>query len=140
MPVIDWSATAAWTAVIISITGTVVGPLITAIITNKHQLKLREMDIKQCTVEQRENIRLTTITAFISNIGKCLAIPDDDNIAAVGQVFHTVYQYVPNELWPSLDNLYISIYNCHINEAKSAWPSIVHTLSELLKDTPKTTP
>lgn len=39
---IDWSAIAAWIAVIISIIGVSVGPLLTACINNKHQLKLRK--------------------------------------------------------------------------------------------------
>ena len=42
---IDWNATAAWIALAISITGTIVGPIITTILTNRHQIKLRKLDI-----------------------------------------------------------------------------------------------
>ena len=40
---IDWSATAAWIALAISI----ISPAITTILTNRHQLKLRELDIQE---------------------------------------------------------------------------------------------
>lgn len=40
---IDWSATAAWIALAISI----ISPAITTILTNRHQLKLRKLDIQE---------------------------------------------------------------------------------------------
>lgn len=40
---IDWSATAAWIALAISI----ISPAITTILSNRHQLKLRELDIQE---------------------------------------------------------------------------------------------
>ena len=43
---IDWSATAAWIALAISI----ISPAITTILTNRHQLKLRELDIQEIPV------------------------------------------------------------------------------------------
>lgn len=40
---LDWSATAAWTALIVSIVGTVLGPIIHSCIDNRHQLKMYKM-------------------------------------------------------------------------------------------------
>lgn len=40
---IDWSATAAWIALAISI----ISPAITTILANRHQLKLRKLDIQE---------------------------------------------------------------------------------------------
>lgn len=69
---IDWSATAAWIAVIISIIGASVGPLLTACINNKHQLKLRELDIKEKELSEYHAKRRTAIENFLSSTSKYL--------------------------------------------------------------------
>lgn len=69
---IDWSATAAWIALVISVVGTIVGPIVTAIINNCHQLKLRKLDIKQRSVETYETRRHEAINAFLSEVGDCV--------------------------------------------------------------------
>lgn len=43
----DWNAAAAWIALAISLVGSIAGPIITTILTNRHQLKLRMMDIHE---------------------------------------------------------------------------------------------
>ncbi|GEM_PF-2387199 len=40
-PLIDWSATAAWIALLVAI----VSPIVTAIINNHHQIKLKKMEL-----------------------------------------------------------------------------------------------
>ena len=68
---IDWSAIAAWIAVIISIIGVSVGPLFPACINNKHQLKLRKLDIeeKKCpNTVQDEELPLKTFFLALLNI------------------------------------------------------------------------
>lgn len=53
---IDWDATAAWAALAISIVGSIISPIITTILTNRYQLKLRQMDIHTNTISTYEEI------------------------------------------------------------------------------------
>ena len=78
---VDWSATAAWIALVISIIGTVASPLITTVLTNRHQLKLRALDIKQNSIRTYEERRFQAITAFFQKTGGCFS-SFDTRIAA----------------------------------------------------------
>ena len=71
---IDWSATAAWIALVISIVGTVASPLITSALNNRHQKKMRELDIK-------ENRLIAAETA------KCIATRQVDDVSEFGRTF-----------------------------------------------------
>ena len=66
---IDWSATAAWIALAISI----ISPAITTILTNRHQLKLRELDIQEKHSSTYNAARAATIEDFISKVGKYIS-------------------------------------------------------------------
>lgn len=53
MTPMDWSATAAWIALAISIVGTIASPIINSILNNRYQLKLHNLDLKNKYQEQR---------------------------------------------------------------------------------------
>ena len=53
---VDWSATAAWISLVISITGTILGPIITTILTNRHQLKLRRLDLQEKSISEKYSV------------------------------------------------------------------------------------
>lgn len=129
---IDWSATAAWIALAISIVGTIASPIITSIITNRHQLKLRELEIKKQEADQREANRMNALNAFISNVGEYIANPTPENMQATGKVFHNVYAYVPQKLWPKLDELYNFLIIEEFGMSKSIYAFLTHEIALLL--------
>lgn len=131
---LDWSATAAWIALIISIIGTITGPLVTTLLTNRHQLKLREMEFKQNQLDRNESLRYKAINNFISNTGKFLAHPDPKTAKEFGRTYHNIYIHVPIYLWPELDSLYIDADNQHWDEASAKFSIISHKLAEILKE------
>lgn len=137
MQPIDWNATAAWIALAISITGTIVGPIVTTILTNRHQLKLRKMDILQRTIEKYEDNRFRDIQAFISRIGKYLAQHDMESRKSFGECFYNIYQYVPASLWDKLDFLYVSLCAKDYDSAHKIYSSVVRELALILKETPR---
>lgn len=130
----DWSATAAWIALAISIIGTIVSPIITSVITNRHQLELRKMDIEQRAVEQYNKQRFLAIDSFISKAGRCLAHPTTDNAREFGDCFHNIYPYVSCDLWDKLDKLYSAVISNNWSTAKDLHPEIIHALAEILKE------
>lgn len=112
---VDWSATAAWIALVISVTGTFAGPIITAILTNRHQLKLRKLDI----AEKISSERMQVIQQCISSIGAYMASINDSNKTNLGKDFFAVYAYVPLNQWEML-------------------PQVIHLLASLLtEESPK---
>lgn len=125
---IDWSATAAWVAVIISVVGTVVGPIATAVLTNRHQLKIRKLELRQ---NERDK-RITSIWNCISGIGSVLACPSVENLSFFGQTFPVAYTILPEKYWPLLDDFLISVSNSRFPHAKEISTEIIHLLSDLL--------
>lgn len=137
---VDWSATAAWIALAISITGTIVGPIITTILTNRYQLKLRELDIKQSAFDSYNSNRFDAINTFISKAGRCLSYLDENSVMDFGGAYHCVYQYVPTEYWDKLDEFYDVLISYKWSEAKQLYPPIARYLSEILKEEPPAKP
>ncbi len=130
----DWSATAAWIALIISVIGTVFGPIVTALITNRHQLKLRKLDIEQSSLDSYYQNRFNAINAFLSKAGKCLSYVDENSVMELGECYHNIYQYVPSDFWDDLDSFYSSLISFDWANAKTLYPPIVRKLSEILKE------
>ncbi|MEY8279259.1 hypothetical protein [Blautia marasmi] len=134
----DWSAIAAWIALAISVTGTIIGPIITTVLANRHQIRLRQLDMHEQTIKDYEERRFQIITSFLSSSGRCLAYMDTNSLAEFGKSYHSVYQYVPQNLWPQLDEFYMLTVENQIAEARNKFPSISHTLIDLLKESPPT--
>ena len=131
---IDWNASIAWIAFFISLIGTVFGPIITALITNHHQLKLRELEIKQRNIDSYTEKRSKAIETFLANTGRCLVFNDRESVRACGESFHNVYPYVPQDLWRQLDFLYEALTAYEWGNARSLYSSIAHRLCEILKE------
>ena len=131
---IDWSATAAWIAVIISIIGASVGPFFTACINNKHQLKLRELDIKEKELSEYNAKRRTAIENFLSSTSRYLSDGQYKNIEACGENFFQVYPYIPKDLWGDLNNLYTRICQEDILGARASFLRISNRLAEILAE------
>lgn len=136
----DWSATAAWIALVISVIGTIVGPIVTAIINNRHQLKLRKLDIKQHSIETYETRRFEAINTFLSQVGHCLSYSDIEGIKSCGSSYFCVYQFVPADMWPELDQLYNKLISDESSDEVELFQAITHRLSEILKEVPPVTP
>lgn len=128
----DWSATAAWIALVISIIGTIAGPIITALINNKHQLRLREMDIREKQISEYCEYRRCAIENFLSSTSKYLSDCQYKNVEVCGENFFQVYSYVPQNLWESLNILYSHICEERTDEARVLFSKISNQLAEIL--------
>lgn len=133
----DWGAAAAWIALIVSITGTIIGPIITTILTNRHQLKLREIDIKQKESEKYIDARNSAISSFISKTGQCITSADIPVLKELGLVYYNVYAYIPESLWKPIDELYLSIVRYDWEDARKKFVTISHSLAGILKESPQ---
>lgn len=131
----DWSATAAWIALGISIVGTIVGPIATTILTNRYQLKLRKLESTEKEVSEYSRRRRNAIEDFLSNTSRYLMDCHDNNLSECGKYFFQVYAYVPQELWYSLDDLYRLIAALRLIDARTAFLEISNKLTAILKET-----
>ena len=129
---IDWSATAAWIALAISI----ISPAITTILTNRHQLKLRELDIQEKHTSTYNAARTSTIEDFISKVGRCVSHPSATIRKECAESFFHIYAYTPQPLWPFLDDLNGKIESGDWLAARKLFNGITKSLACLLKGEP----
>lgn len=134
MPVVpnnvDWSATAAWIALVVAI----LSPAITAYFTNQHQLKLRKIDIEEKAIDVYEKHRFETISTFLSQAGRFLSHPNTANMDNFGERFHSIYQFVPESSWQSYDEFYNLCISSNYVEARKRFLTISHELNAILKE------
>lgn len=137
---VDWSATAAWIALAISITGTVFGPIITTVLTNRYQLNLHKLDIEEKQAELFLNSRKLAIENFMSHVGKYIAYPYGGNLEKCGEYFFQVYPYAPEPIWRLLDRLYFYItegdFDNDLDEIRKLFCQITRVLADSLKEPP----
>lgn len=129
---IDWSATAAWIALAISI----ISPAITTILTNRHQLKLRELDIQEKHSSTYNAARASTIEDFISKVGKYISYSSSSARKECAESFFHIYAYTPQSLWPFLDDLNDKIESDDFAGAHELFNGIAKSLACLLKGEP----
>lgn len=111
---LDWSATAAWIALIISVAGTVIGPIATAVLTNRHQLKIYKLELSQKELDDKT----ASIRNCISGIGSVLADQSRENLEFFGKTFPVAYSFLPQDKWYLLDNFFLLITNYKYADAK----------------------
>ncbi len=137
---IDWNATAAWIALIVSVVGTIASPIITAIITNHHQTELRKLDIQEKNAEEYNRAKHAAFDAFISDTGRYLTSHGAEATESFSKSFHIIYQYVPCEMWSELDEFYLLMRQCDtgsFEQALQKHSKIIHDLSAILKEVPQ---
>lgn len=131
---VNWSATAAWIALVVSVVGNITGPLITSHLNNKHQLKMYKLKAREKQVVALNNARISVLTSFISNTGKCISHTSLDNISDFGFSYFSAYQYIPEEHWGELDKLYEFVIGDQWDDARAAYIALNHVIAELLKE------
>ena len=137
MPIIpnnvDWSATAAWIALIISITGTIAGPLLTSLLNHRHELKMHQLRAKEEEYIQKQ----TLLRQCISGIGVFLSHPGATSMDEFGKTFYYAYAYLPQEKWPLLDKFYSSVVGKDYASARQQQSEIIHLINVSLKEPPR---
>lgn len=90
----DWSATAAYTALIAAI----VSPIITTAITICHQTRMKRMEVYHVN-------KIHAFENYLSAATKCLLHNSNENLQGYGSAKGNVYLYAPPGLWPQLDKM-----------------------------------
>ena len=132
----DWSATAAWIALAISIIGTIIGPIVNTILSNRFQLKLRKLELEEEKSSEYQVCQRKAIENFLSFTAKYLADGRRNTMNEYSEHFFLVYSYVPQNLWDSLDILYNHITNGNFSDAEKLFIKLSRHLTAILAGTP----
>lgn len=114
---IDWSATAAWVALVVAI----VSPIATAVINNRHQIKMKKLELFQ----QRKIETIESYLRAASNASYTIGVPDD--FAECGAL---VLLYAPQDLHEKIIQLNKALEGTGFNSETS---SLLYDVAAALK-------
>lgn len=88
---IDWSATAAWIALCV----TVITPLLTTITRNRHEIKMYKL-------QYREKRRDEVVSGYLRSLSAIVMGRDYNNLAEYGRYYGEIFIYAPSALWDKI--------------------------------------
>ncbi|MBE5984665.1 MAG: hypothetical protein E7248_15380 [Paenibacillaceae bacterium] len=131
---IDWSATAAWITLALTLAISIISPVISTYLSNKFQLKIREYEKFDKELEQHYLEKREILQGFISNTGKLLNRRDTDSLKDYGEHFYLVYTYLPKDHWNKIDLLHQHIQSIDYELAQTSLLEISKIIAELLEE------
>ena len=105
----DWSLVIAIAALLVS----VLSPTLTAIVNNSHARKMHELEFYQ-------SHRVSAIESFIRSAGRCCGDGAMENFGEHGAHFGEIYMYIPETLWPMVDDINAALAEPDYKKAQSA--------------------
>jgi hypothetical protein len=124
--VIDWSATAAWTALIVAIAS----PVLTSIINNRHQLKIKE-------IEMYQERRVKALENYLRSTSRLLATNLTDDLQGYGSARGEICLYISRELRDLVATMDELITNRDLSTAKAKLDPLIRAITEDYNDKSK---
>lgn len=100
----------------------ILAPIITAVVNNRHQLKMKQ-------IELYEENRIATINQYVSTVSCYLNRPSTNKLVEMGSVLNSIYLYAPKKIWKDISNLNMFIENDQLDKARKILPDISQKLS-----------
>ena len=132
---VDWSATAAWITLVVTLIISIVSPVITTWMNHRFQLRLTELETKNKEIENHYLKKRAVIDDFIASVGKCLFRADSTALQECGKSFYAIYVYVPSSLWPDIDTLLQLITARELERAQEHFSNLTKSLAGILEET-----
>lgn len=127
---IDWSATAAWITLLLTLIISVISPVITTYLNYRYQLKIRKLEIQEQENDLYYSKKVSCIETFIAALGKCAVLCNREVIRECGEAFHLIYLYTSQDLWAAIDEMQLLMSANKWDEVQKKLPSLSKALAE----------
>lgn len=133
---IDWSATAAWIALAVSI----VTPTISLLLNNIHQRKLKKLELKHSLRLESYHQMEKVFNDFLDNVSSKLHFVGSHS-KEYELAYHKLFLYVPKEYWQTLKIFNeIILTNSDSDAIQEQYLKVTEILASLLQETQKQIP
>ncbi len=109
-------------AALITAIAAIIAPVITSVINNKYQLKMKKLELYEAK-------RIESINKYVSSVCKYI----NNNNGYTGKEFaeymQAIYLYAPKSVWKDIDKLNESINSTNFAEARKLLPTVIQKLS-----------
>jgi hypothetical protein len=100
-------------------------PIITTLLNNRHQLKIRKLELDQKQSENTVLYMRNIFENYVSALGKLPAYPTNEALAEYGKYYSLAYMYLPENLQSDMSDINILVLE-HI------WDRIPPLLEKLI--------
>lgn len=135
MQPMDWSATAAWIALAISI----ITPTVSLLLNNWHQRKLKRLELRHQKEMEHYQKQSEVFKNFLKCSGSHLRSLNGD-IFAYEAAYHEVFMYVPCEYWERLISFDDAVRSGDRSKANNLYLDVTKILASLLQEQRKQIP
>ena len=109
-------------AAFITAIAAIIAPVITSVINNKYQLKMKKLELY-------EEKRIESINKYISSICKYINNNSGYTEKEFAEYMQAIYLYSPKSIWKDIDKLNEVISLKNFSEARKLLPSVIQKLS-----------
>lgn len=133
MPKLDLTITVPAILVITSI----IAPIVTTILNNRHQLKLKRLELKEKRYAESVVYQRQLFENYLRCAGKFSKSADTKESAEYGEAFFLAYLYAPSELRPLMESLDTFIVKYDADGASRMLPLVTSAISAHIAALPK---
>jgi len=128
MPKIDLTVTI---SVIVALAA-IISPILTAIINNRYQLKLKKMELLQQEYERCVLYKRDILESYLQHAGNCIVHSSHDSLHKYGEFYLRALMYVPDNLYSQMIDANQNIRDYHWDEATVQLETIAKEIKQLL--------
>ena len=129
MPKIDLSITISAILALAAI----ISPLFTAMINNRHQLRLKKLDLKQQHIENTILYKRKIFECYLKYVGRCINFSDRDAQKDYGEYYFLALAYAPDDIRDLMVEINHQMSICHFNEATELLEKITPKIHAMLQ-------
>lgn len=108
-------------------------PIITSIINNHYQFKIRKLEADQQLYERTVLYKRKIFENYLKASGKCLSYADQDALKEYGEYYLITLMYAPNDIRNEMIHLHSLMTDYKWDEAVKVSEKIVPKIHELLQ-------
>lgn len=109
-------------AALITAIAAIIAPVITSVINNKYQLKMKKLELYEAKRIESINKYVSLICKYINNISGYTE-------KEFAEYMQAIYLYAPKSVWKDIDKLNEAISSKNFTEARKLLPSVIQKLS-----------
>ena len=130
MPEIDLTVTV---SVIIALCA-IVSPILTAIINNRHQLKIKKLEMQERLYENTVTYQRKIFENYLIHLGKCLAFPASETEKEYGRHYLIALMYAPEDIQAKMININNLVRDNHWTLAAKACEELTPLIHKHLQE------
>lgn len=110
-----------------------ISPIATTLLNNRHQLKIKELELKQKHYEVTEVYKRNIFENYLKYAGSCTAYADTGPLQSYGEYYFLALMYVPDDMKAEMVSIHADMVKYHWDQANTALELLTPKIYRLLQ-------